>query len=246
MGLAVLMGSGGILFGVGGTFGGGVANIFSGNEGTSSASFTSQVEHAQKRTKSEPNSAAAWAALTEAQLHKAGEHQYYSESEAENEHYTAKGKEFLSKVSQSWSKYHTLEPHNPSPALAKAMLRVYSEEGLDQPSAAAEVLQIIIQAEPHSSSWYSQLALYSYKANNPREGDLASRKAVSLAPASDRKTLKQKLEEIKKNPTGSSNATGASAATSTSGAASGATGTATIGGKTYPIHLGSGSTTTKK
>jgi hypothetical protein len=51
-------------------------------------------------------------------------------------------------------------------------------------------------------SWYSQLAAYAYKGKNTRVGDLAAAKAVSLAPASERKRLQQDLEAAKKSPEG--------------------------------------------
>ncbi len=201
LGLALLFGVGFIGFGAGGGFGsGGVLNFLGENKEGGNATFGKQVSAAQKRITRHPKEPAAWAALTEAQLHQASEGQYYDQ---ETEKYTDKGKELLSKVARSWSTYLSLEQHNPSTALAKQMFgRVFSEIGLNQPSQAVQSLEIIVEAEPTNWSWYTQLAAFAYKANNPREGDLASGKAVSLAPASERKTLKQKLEEVKKNPSG--------------------------------------------
>ncbi len=40
--------------------------------------------------------------------------------------------------------------------------------------------------------------MYAYKAHNDRVGDLSATKAVSLAPANQRKTLKKQLAELKK------------------------------------------------
>jgi hypothetical protein len=80
--------------------------------------------------------------------------------------------------------------------------RVYTTEGLNQPASAVQALQIVVAAEPKSVSWYSQLAAYAYKAKNTRVGDLAAAKAVSLAPASERKRLEQDLASVKKSPEG--------------------------------------------
>ncbi len=49
---------------------------------------------------------------------------------------------------------------------------------------------------------YTLLAEYAYKAHNTRVGDLASVKAVGLAPATQRTVLKRELAEVKTNPSG--------------------------------------------
>jgi hypothetical protein len=82
------------------------------------------------------------------------------------------------------------------------MVRVYGVEGLNQPAAAVQVLQLVVAAEPNSASFYSQLAEFAYKAKNVRVGDLAAAKAVSLAPAARRAALKKEFETIKKSPEG--------------------------------------------
>ena len=82
------------------------------------------------------------------------------------------------------------------------METVYSEAGLNEPAKAVEVLQVVVAAKPTDAALYAQLAEYAYKAKNTRVGDLASEKAVSLAPAVDRKRVKDELAEIKANPSG--------------------------------------------
>ena len=82
------------------------------------------------------------------------------------------------------------------------MLNVYGEGGLDEPAQAVDVLQLVVAAEPKNAAYYAQLAVYAYRAKNAGLGDLASEKAVSLAPAAQKVRLKNELAEIKKNPTG--------------------------------------------
>jgi hypothetical protein len=206
LGLALifLLGFVGLGVGVGvGGGGGGLLNALTENNGSSGASYAGRVAAAQKRVKREPSNPKAWAALTEAQLHQAGESTYYSQA---NERYTAKGKELLAQVSHSWNTYLNLESHNPSASLARYMLRVYGEEGLNQPAASVAALQIVIPTEPPSEALYADLAEYSYKAHDVSQGDLASEKALSLAPAGERKRLKAELEAVKANPNGSASA----------------------------------------
>ena len=71
IGLAILIGAGLVLFGVGtGSSGGGLFGGLTGSGSSISgdAAVTSQVKAALARTKRDPNSAAAWAALVNARF----------------------------------------------------------------------------------------------------------------------------------------------------------------------------------
>jgi hypothetical protein len=93
------------------------------------------------------------------------------------------------------------------------MVAVFDAEGLNEPAAAVQVLQIVVAARPTNVAYYASLAQYAYKAHNTRVGDLASAKAISLAPAASRPLLQAKLTALKKSP----NPTTTEAATSSSG-----------------------------
>ncbi len=199
VGLALLIGGGLILFGVGaGSGGGGLLNAATENNGSGSASFSSQIKKYEKTTQNQPSNAAAWEKLTAALLHEAGGEAYTTSAGA----LTSKGHELYVRASRSWERYLALNPPKPSLELAKLMLRVYGAEGLNQPAAAVQVLQQIVAAEPNSASYYAFLAEYAYKAKNARVGDLASTKAIGLAPAAERARLKAQLEAVKKSPEG--------------------------------------------
>jgi len=200
-GLAVLIGIGLIGFGIGGGFGGGgLLNAASENTGSGSASFSNQIKKYEKTTRVQPANVAAWEKLTLAILHESGGEAYVNPSTGTP---TPKCKELLGRAARSWERYLALSPSKPNVELAKLMAqRVYTTEGLNQPASAVQALQIVVAAEPNSASWYSQLAAYAYKAKNTRVGDLAAAKAVSLAPASERKRLEQDLASVKKSPEG--------------------------------------------
>ncbi len=213
LGLALLFGLGFVGFGVGGGFGGGgIFEAFSGKEGSQNAGFSSQIAAAEKRVHKHPGEAAAWSALADVQFHQASGSEYYEEAKQQ---FTSQGKALLVKVANSWSRYMALKPANPDLTVAQEMLRVYGQEGLNQPGENVALLQqIVIPAKPPTAALYGQLAEFAYQASNTSVGDLASRKAVSLAPPSERARVKQALEQVKKNPTGSSSG-GASTAAAT-------------------------------
>ena len=197
-GLALLIGAGLVFFGVGaGVGGGGLLNSLTGNEGSGGASFSAQIEKYKKLTKQQPTSVYAWEQLVLAQLHEAGGEAYVTRTGV-----TSKGKELYNQLSESWNSYLALNPPKPNLTVAKEMVTVFGEEGLNEPAEAVKLLQIIVAAEPTNAVYYRFLAEYAYKAHNTRIGDLASEKAIALAPASERKELKTELAEIKAHPNG--------------------------------------------
>ena len=239
VGLAILFAVGFVGLGVGvGGGGGGLLNALTGESGAPSASFAGQIKKYQKIVAKQPGNVNAWESLTTAQLHEAGGETYVS-----NGKLTSKGKELFAQTAHSWNTYLSLNPPKPNVTLAKEMVRVFGEEGLNEPAAAAQVLQIVVANQPGSASLFGELAEYAYKAKNNRQGDLAAAKAVSLAPASERVRLKKELAELKKSVTsGTSTAAAGGSTVSTGGAGSVSSsgGTVTIGGKTYPIQTSTG------
>src|ERR1043166_9646321 len=101
IGLALLMGGGLVLFGVGGGFGGtGILNAVNSNEGSNAASFSAQIKKYEKLARNNPSSPRAWEQLTIAQLHEAGGQAYFSVGKL-----TGKGHELFSATSRSWERY---------------------------------------------------------------------------------------------------------------------------------------------
>ncbi len=203
-GLALLMGVGLVGFGIGGGFGGGgLFTAASHNEGAGGSSYASEITKYKKITAEQPSNVSAWESLLKAQLHEAGNEPYETSAGV----VTSQGKALYGQVAKTWTGYIALNPAKVSPELAKEMLRIYDEEGLNEPTQAVRILQLVVADEPSNASYYAQLAEYAYKAKNDRIGDLASEKAVSLAPASEKTTLKNDLAEVKANPTGASKET---------------------------------------
>jgi hypothetical protein len=198
IGLALIFLLGAVGFGVGGGFGsGGVADIFTSNEGSGSASFSREIAKYRKLTQKEPGNAGAWEQLTKALLHEAGGEAYVSRTGV----VTGKGKELYKQAAQAWAGYIALNPAKPNAELAQQMVNIYGEQGLNEPAEAVKVLQIAIATRP-IARYYYELAQYAYKAHNVRIGDLAAKKTLSLLPAAERTRVKTQLAELKKNPSG--------------------------------------------
>jgi hypothetical protein len=162
-------------------------------EGPDSGSFSSQIKRYQQITQQQPSNLSAWENLVKAQIHESGGEAYVTSSGV----LTSKGRGLFAQAARSWQSYLALNPPKPNAELAQLMLRVFGEEGLNQPSEEVRVLQIVAAAKPTNPAYYAQLAKYAYLAHNTGVGDSASAKSIRLAPAAQRQQLKRELEALK-------------------------------------------------
>ncbi len=198
LGLAVLMGGGLVLFGVGaGNGNGGLLNAFTGNgSGNSQVSVLSQQEKtAFKATQRDPTSAAAWASLVTARWENATSGSNYNSTTG---NFTTSGVKELSGTATAWQHYTQLT-HNPSPDLATLAARAYAHLG--QYANSANAWEVVSAASSSSAKGYECLAASAYAAKQTRKGDLALAKALSLVPKLSRLTLKSEIQKAETTPT---------------------------------------------
>ena len=197
LGLALLMGGGLVLFGVGAGNGfGGILNAFTGS-GSSSAQkqVVSQAEKAAlQQTRLSPSDPSGWAALLQARWTSAGQGNDYN---ANTGTFTAAGRQELAGATQAWQRYLQLTK-SPDPNLAVLAGRAYA--ALGNYSGEAGAWEIEAAANPSEPKGYECLAASAYAANQTRKADLAAAKALSLVPTADRPTLQQQLQQAKTNP----------------------------------------------
>jgi hypothetical protein len=195
--LAILMGGGLVLFGVGAGNGiGGLLNAFTGN---GSGSNQNQVVSAQetaalKAVKANPNSAAAWSQLVQARWTTAGQSGNYNSTTGT---FTASGKKKLAQTTQAWQHYIQLTS-TPDANLAVLAARAYAAQS--DYSGAASAWETETQASPNELKGYECLAVSAYAAKQTRKGDLATAKALTMVPKAERTTLKTQISQAKTNP----------------------------------------------
>jgi cytochrome c-type biogenesis protein CcmH/NrfG len=194
--LAILMGGGLVLFGIGGNVSGGLFDAFQEDAGRGSGTEALErtVTSATAATQANPQDANAWARLVRARFQLAGADGGVDENTGA---FTAKGKRALVGVERAWDRYVALEPDPPDDTAASYMVQAFSAAGLDKPDKAVGALEMVIQVRGDNANLYSQLAVLAYQAEQTRKGDLAADKAVRLAPAADRKLLRENLEAAK-------------------------------------------------
>ena len=198
LGLAILMGGGLILFGVGAGNGfGGILNAFTGG-GSSSAQkqvVSQQEKQALAAVKANPNDPAAWGQLVSARWTSATTEGANFDQNTGT--FTATGKKELASVGQAWQKYLALT-NKPDPTVAILAARAYAQLG--DYANQAKAWEIETLADPNQAKGYECLAAAAYAAKETRKGDLAAAKAVSLVPKVQQLTVKQALEQAKTSP----------------------------------------------
>src|SRR6202012_1597305 len=125
LGLAVLMGGGLVLFGVGAGNGlGGLLNAFNGGGSSSGQKsvVSAQEKAAIKQTQLNPNNPQAWASLLQARWTSAGQGSNFNSSTGQ---YTKSGLNELGLATQAWQKYLKLSK-TPDPDLAVLAARAYA------------------------------------------------------------------------------------------------------------------------
>jgi hypothetical protein len=195
LGLAILLGGGLVLFGVGAGNGlGGLLNAFNGSGSSSNqSSAVSQAEKsAIKATQTSPNDPGAWSNLIQARWSNASSNA--ADFTSSTGQFTAAGKRELTNLTDDWQHYQSLVK-TPDPNVAILAARAYQYLGSFKSSTAA--WQTIATAEPNEATAFECLAANAYAAGDKRVGALAASKALSLVPSVQRTLLQSKLNQAK-------------------------------------------------
>ena len=198
--LAILMGGGLVLFGIGGDVSGGLFDAFSERNATTDTGtgrYEDRVREAQRETQANPQDAAAFADLTRAryQLANAGDN-----LDQQTGQYSAEGKRQLGLATQAWERHLSVAGDKPDDGVASLMVNAYSQFGLNDPAKAVAAQEVISEARPKSAT-FANLAILAYQAGQTRKGDLAKNKALELTDPDMREALKGQLEQAKQSAT---------------------------------------------
>jgi uncharacterized tellurite resistance protein B-like protein len=190
--LALLLGGGLVLFGVGGDVSGGLLDAFKGGGGPSGDSaLQSRIDKQEERLQKNPGNQALLQNLVR---------DYYSQATTKRQNATTfppDAKDDLRKAGAYWNRYESVA-EKPNAATAAYALQVYDVGGLNKPKEAEKAAQILAQAGNDTAS-YLRLVLYAARAKDTRTADLAAQKAVDLAPKAQKKLVKKQAEALKKS-----------------------------------------------
>jgi hypothetical protein len=192
--LAILMGGGLVLFGIGGATSGGLIDAIQGNANTTSATdaFKNRVEALEKRTQANPRDSRAWAELADVRFQSATSGANYDQTTGA---YTAKGKGELRRAAAAWQRHLALSPEKPNDRVANEMVTAYGVAGLRNYAEAVKALEFVIDATSKATfQQYAQLAILAHGAKQTRKEKLARQKALDLAPNSQRKAVSDQIK----------------------------------------------------
>jgi hypothetical protein len=188
--LAVLMGGGLVLFGVGsGDISGGLFDAITGKNSNSSSgnsAVTKRIARDEKALQLKPKDKLVLADLVRAHYQLATD-----DADPNTGAFGTDGKAELQKASNAWNRY-VAAAEKPNDSLASLMLQAYSEGGLNKPDKAAEAAELIANARP-SAQAYLALTTYAARAGQTRKAELAGLKAVDLAPKAQKQAVKKQV-----------------------------------------------------
>jgi hypothetical protein len=181
--LAVLMGGGLVLFGIGGDVSGGLFDAIGDRNtgGSSDSGLEQRIERQEAKLKTSPNDTATLANLVKLNYQAAS-----LETPSGSSAIPEEGKDDLRKAGAYWERYVEATDGEPSADLARYALFVYDPNGLNQPAKAMEVARVLA-ADANDSQTYLLLVQYATAAKDTRTAKLAAAKAIDLAPEAQRK-----------------------------------------------------------
>jgi hypothetical protein len=188
--LALLMGGGLVLFGIGGEVSGGLFNAFEGGGGgNGNSAIEDRIDKQEERLQQNPQNTAVLQELVR---------DYYQLATAQQAEgavqFSADSRDELRKAGLYWQRYVDAEKENPSPDTALFALRIYDVGALNQPKEAQKAAALVAESQNDPTS-YLQLAAYAALAKDDRTADLAAQKAVDLAPKDQKKEIRQQAEQ---------------------------------------------------
>jgi tetratricopeptide (TPR) repeat protein len=197
--LAILMGGGLVLFGIGGNTSGGLFDAISGNgggggNGNLDAVVQKRVDTYEQRIRANPQDQAALVGLTKVRFQAANTGENFNQTQ---QAFTAKGLQQLRDASSAWQRYLALDPKKPDVQTANLMVQAYGQAGLKQYDKAVQALEIVIDSRAESAGLYANLAVLASGANQTRKSELAEKKAIALSPKANRKQLKSDIDLAK-------------------------------------------------
>jgi hypothetical protein len=193
--LAVLMGGGLVLFGIGGDVQGGLVDAFKGGDDSGSdvgGAVEERNDKNRERLRANPRNATVLADLVRGEFQLAG-----AQLESGQTSYPNKARDELRRSGDYYKRYLAANEGKTDPDLARVALQVYDVNALNKPKEAQAAAQVIAREDNDAAS-YLRVVQYAGLAGDKRTADLAAEKAVDLAPKADRKVVKQQAEQFKK------------------------------------------------
>ena len=190
--LAVLMGGGLVFFGVGGDAPGGLIDAITGGggNGTGNEIVEERVEENEQRVEDDPRAPGPREDLVR---------DYYAlasgQATTNSTTFPREAQDELRSAATHWGAYLELT-ESPDPSLARVAIQIFGQAGLNQPESALQAARIVAEDNRQDVSSYLLLVQYAALAGDERTQDLATRRALELAPRGQRQAVQQQIDQI--------------------------------------------------
>ncbi|MBX5469584.1 MAG: hypothetical protein IRZ21_06770 [Thermoleophilaceae bacterium] len=191
--LALLMGGGLVLFGIGGGTNGGLWDAITGSSGGSQGNqlVEKRIDKAKTRLAADPRNQGALTSLVRDEYTLATE-----DADPQTGAFKKDAQDNLEAAHSYWQRYLALNPKKVDPSVAAIMVQVYGELGLRRYSNATTAAEYVTEAAPNPGN-YLRLAQLATLAGQKDKADLAGQKAIELAPKQQRSSVKKQVEQLK-------------------------------------------------
>ena len=197
--LAVLMGGGLVLFGIGGDVSGGLFDAFSersGSGGNGNDAIEKRIERLEKRRRGEPAAtrprSRSWCATTTRSPR--------TQQESGTTEFPDDAKDELRKAASYWQRYLGGGRGEAEPRYARRTRCGSTTSARSTSRRRPRRRQRSSPRRRTTAASYLQLVAYAALAGDTRTADLATQKAVDLAPKDQKKAVKQQAEQLKQQP----------------------------------------------
>jgi hypothetical protein len=187
--LAFLMGGGLVFFGIGGGTSGGLLDAFKGGgRGNGNSLTQKRIDRNEKLVRRNPRNAAALAELVRGNFQLAGE-----KTPSNTTSFPKDARDDLATAGKWWQRYLAVAK-TPDPSLASVALQIY--QALNKPKQGEQAALIVAQASNDAAD-YLRVVQLAGLAGDARTADLATQKAVDLAPKSQRAQVRQQAKQLR-------------------------------------------------
>jgi dihydroxyacetone kinase len=189
LGLALLLGGGLVLFGIGSDVNGGLADIFGSKSSLSQAQ--DNVEKYEKQVAANPKSKTALETLIAARYTLAADEANFNK---DKNTFSKEGEAALKQLTKDWNTYLKLVDNKPSLATANYAVSAYL--GLNDAKGATKAQEILTKAQPNAAN-YLALMLYASYAGDTLIASGAEVRAKELATKDEKQAVADQIKEIK-------------------------------------------------
>jgi hypothetical protein len=190
--LALLMGGGLVLFGVGSDATGGLLNAIGvGGESDPNDAIEKRIDRNEERLAQHPRDVKVLKVLMRDNYQLAS-----TQIDPNTSVFPPDARDELRKAASYWQRYLKTKPKKLDFDMAAFALQVYDQGALNQPRQAQEIAALAAE-EANDPQSYLQLVKYAAQAGDTRTADLAEQKAVDLAPRDQRQAVRDQAKQLK-------------------------------------------------